>query len=1173
MANSINTNIAAFFAQANISTAANASSSSVARLSSGNRIVKASDDVAALSTGTSLRTQVLALKTALTNASQGTSLLQVADGALSQVTEILQRQKAISLQAGSGSLTDADRGFLDQEFQALTKEIDRLTGSTNFNGVQLLNGSLSTSAALANTSTGATAGTANISFSDNITIGESIIVNGVELTAAATSTGTATPASTAPITFAVGNTLAETLDNLATQLNDSATNASYSAALGEAVYSANSTTLTATARAGGSLSNAFSFGNAAPAVTVGANTVSTTNGSASVTVAITNTYKVGQSVILNLPTSAGIGGIEGKELRGVITSASGSTFTFTAQTAATSTVATTNGAGTVTLDTVNGVGEAAIDGGSVGSSFNLFTGATTFTSATQIISAATSTAAIPFQDGNSITATVNGTAKTLYTLAASATITDLVNGINANTGSTGFSATLTYDQTNNYNVRIDYAGAAGNILLNVGANFHTAPTAVTLTGDRFGTTANNITEAAGGTSTIISSGYIDLTGAAGSTGITVADQTTDVTAAAPASAAAPFRRGDQITATVNGQTIVLHTFVAGDSLNAIVNDINAHSSSTGFYAGITGTGGGYNIRLFTTTPTPASDQVYVSAGAGISTIASSTLTTLTTTNGGLTQVSTGSLAGGLDDGLSQGSVSVSGTVGDSIITDLSQTKANVQLILTANAVAGTSTLTVGGHTFAFTSNTTNASPDEILVGATIEDTLNNAITTITNYLKNGYALGTTAYELNQIDISVTNGNTLNFTGKGLSNVETLASTSAVPAYSTISQSITGSSITNSGALNNAASTYGVDTTGITNPDFNGTLQGFTANYKNTASTVDLSIKVGDFTYTAVDANVSVSSNTRIRLYSDTVGGENGGYIDIQLKAGQVNAFSDQAGADAVAQRLNSAFSSLSFAQSRNLSSYTGSASITSNNVVIGSLFGSKVTAQLANFDGAKLSDISVDAPSGSNTDTKISLTIDGVVFSTEAGIGSTLAANQTYRLTSAEDPKQFVEFTTGNSTIVIDSNDKAIAVENALKNAFGATEGSAALSFQVGSSSTDTLEVSIGSAQTSTLFGGLTLNVLSQANAVIAGDQLDKALATVTSLRAAVGALQSRFNFASANIQIAVQNQDAARGELLDTDVATESTAFATSQVKLQAGISVLAQANQQLQNLLKLIQ
>ena len=140
--NSINTNIAAYYAQSNIGKASSMSSSSIARLSSGNRIVQASDDVAAMSAGTSLRTNVTTLRMALINTSQGSSLLQVADGALSQVTDILQRQKAIAVQAGSGSLTSAERSFLNQEFQNLTQEIDRLAEQTNFNGVDLLNGDL-----------------------------------------------------------------------------------------------------------------------------------------------------------------------------------------------------------------------------------------------------------------------------------------------------------------------------------------------------------------------------------------------------------------------------------------------------------------------------------------------------------------------------------------------------------------------------------------------------------------------------------------------------------------------------------------------------------------------------------------------------------------------------------------------------------------------------------------------------------------------------------------------------------------------------------------------------------------------------------------------------------------------------------------------------------------------
>ena len=103
MSNSINTNIAAYYAQANITSANNAATSSVARLSSGNAIVQASDNVAALAIGNSLNSQVAQLTTAQTNASQGSSLLQVADGSLAQIGSILNQQNSIALQAASGS--------------------------------------------------------------------------------------------------------------------------------------------------------------------------------------------------------------------------------------------------------------------------------------------------------------------------------------------------------------------------------------------------------------------------------------------------------------------------------------------------------------------------------------------------------------------------------------------------------------------------------------------------------------------------------------------------------------------------------------------------------------------------------------------------------------------------------------------------------------------------------------------------------------------------------------------------------------------------------------------------------------------------------------------------------------------------------------------------------------
>lgn len=142
MTTSINTNISAFFGQNNLRSAAADAQSSIARLSSGNAIIRASDDVAGLSVGTILRTDVSTLRTALSNTAQAGSLIQVADGAIERLGEILQRQASLSVQGNADTLSDNERGFLDQEFQALTQEFDRIVSTTNFNGVNLLDGNL-----------------------------------------------------------------------------------------------------------------------------------------------------------------------------------------------------------------------------------------------------------------------------------------------------------------------------------------------------------------------------------------------------------------------------------------------------------------------------------------------------------------------------------------------------------------------------------------------------------------------------------------------------------------------------------------------------------------------------------------------------------------------------------------------------------------------------------------------------------------------------------------------------------------------------------------------------------------------------------------------------------------------------------------------------------------------
>lgn len=156
---SINTNIGAYFAQNNLRSANSDATASIGRLSSGNRIVKASDDVAGLSVGTILRTNVSTLRTALSNTNQASTLIQIADGALKDIGELLQRQKALAAQANSGSLTDTERAYLNQEFQALASQIDQTVAQTNFNGQKLLDGSININSKLRENNVAASAPT------------------------------------------------------------------------------------------------------------------------------------------------------------------------------------------------------------------------------------------------------------------------------------------------------------------------------------------------------------------------------------------------------------------------------------------------------------------------------------------------------------------------------------------------------------------------------------------------------------------------------------------------------------------------------------------------------------------------------------------------------------------------------------------------------------------------------------------------------------------------------------------------------------------------------------------------------------------------------------------------------------------------------------------------------
>jgi flagellin len=115
---------------------------SLAKLSSGTRVVSAKDDAASMAIGSRLRGEVNALTQAAVNSGQAVSMLQVADGAMARIHDILVRMKTLGVQAGSGQLSAIERGMLNTEYQQLISEIDRIALDTEFNGNQLVAGTL-----------------------------------------------------------------------------------------------------------------------------------------------------------------------------------------------------------------------------------------------------------------------------------------------------------------------------------------------------------------------------------------------------------------------------------------------------------------------------------------------------------------------------------------------------------------------------------------------------------------------------------------------------------------------------------------------------------------------------------------------------------------------------------------------------------------------------------------------------------------------------------------------------------------------------------------------------------------------------------------------------------------------------------------------------------------------
>jgi flagellin len=136
----INTNVQSLAAQRSLGRTRSKLNDNLRKLSSGQRITRASDDAAGLAISEKLKTHIRGLGQAKRNANDGISLIQTAEGALSEVSNIIIRLRELAIQSASDTLGADERRFIDIEFQQLKDEVNRISRSTEFNGIKLLDG-------------------------------------------------------------------------------------------------------------------------------------------------------------------------------------------------------------------------------------------------------------------------------------------------------------------------------------------------------------------------------------------------------------------------------------------------------------------------------------------------------------------------------------------------------------------------------------------------------------------------------------------------------------------------------------------------------------------------------------------------------------------------------------------------------------------------------------------------------------------------------------------------------------------------------------------------------------------------------------------------------------------------------------------------------------------------
>lgn len=1091
--------IDARFAQTQVGVASSKVTASVQNLVSGN---KTDASVADLSVGTVLASRVNTLRVAVGNAGQGKSVLNTAKGALTTILGLLQNQKSLSVKAADDSLSDNERGFLDQEFQAIVTQIDRIAATTNFNGKLLLDGSIDGSGSStldANTASGITQEQYSLlkssdystsSSGSTITAGTLANAHGSVAKNLITFGADAGGSDAVTITFNIDRDGSAGLADTANDVNSlqsvtfTAVNAA-SSAVGTAtafVAAVNAAVSTDTTGAFSNFAQYKFTDNLDGTVSVEAKEAGTSlnnyrfsvNAGANDDAELTATFTGGNNILYNAAgavqtqaaaekifSTGGTAGVDGIfhaiTADKVASTALEGSITFGAPAAADNGVKSIS---TLVVTAIAGAGDTfAFDG-------------VTFTAAADVD--LTTEFAIGLDtDGQALALTqaLNTNATTsadwVFTVAAS-TITATARYFGNGSGKT--QATLTA-QTG---VATDVGGGAAlAVTSNVGG--------------------------AGGSTLGVDSADIALT-------LTIKDDN-------GVAADAGSTLGAAITFTLSANNTTT-AYTAADVASFFTTGVQANETTAGRLFSFTNAGSGVVSFIANEAGTKANEYSF-NISDGTATLASAVFTGGTSILGAAVKL-------GTSIGVTNGSNQLVST--DDLTFDTTLSGALTGLV-------GTFTQGVGNNGTAGGDDNDNTVQFQVQVGGKTYTSQSVILTgsTTTSTISNTIAAGTL----------------LTFqSGDGPIDANGIHTNAAFQLR-----------------VGTAATLSDVTTPALGQVSLNTIVDAIQLQLDE--------ITIGQSRSLSFAQTDSANSDHTILAANDTV-------LD-GLK-----------GADFVGSVVRNSYGAGDITLTSNLYAADGShgriGQFTVNSTtdtISTTIDGETFTAYLNSTTAPTTGGVQVFGKNSDGTTNSGSYSTSTKILS--AGSGGTNGHGKLVFYSTGTTDGRRLQIDLKNltdTTIDISTAANVTLFQDALNAVFGAdaTDSTdSSLSFQVGVASTDTIDVTIGDAQTSGIYQNAagvaqTLSVDTKANAIAASDILDRALNNVVSLVSTVSANITAFDASIQNNNSSIQNADAARSNLLDTDYTVESTKFAENRVRVDAATAVLAQINTRAQNLLQLL-